>query len=449
MNGIDLTIIDNTITNIDEIIAYLNSVELDFNLAEHLKTLKNNLSSKDITNKEILENTINTKLMEYEMATSQQIDNLTTLRMLQETNEEFKSIGIIQTPPEKNDSNRAIDYITYTNEDGTLEVLCCDRESFINDFIESHKKEIQTFSSKDIFHHFKEYIHRELKFVSKEEYERDEAQRMSSLVREEQIEAAEYETMVDYKNRYSIQGNIEMTVDQFGERLYRLDDGLFTFKTINGNRVMETLKTPTLSKNNVDDLLTELDSTKELPKVIPTKPIEEGDKVTADDSYQSLESIDENNFDEEYFKEITAKRDVYDAELSAAEEHTLNIYIKYLITKMNKDINNQVPFNRETELIHDYLESPRGEKPSLVAIYENIKSGYADEKELTNLEKEFVSRYLNNLERMKNLGLDQTNDKKLELNKLNPDESGISTVVMLMEIIILAMFVIMILRLDI
>lgn len=449
MNGIDLSVIDNTITNIDEIIAYLNSVEIDYNLLEHLKTLKNNLASKDITNKDILENAINTKLMEYEIKNTQQTDNLTSLRILQETNEEFKSIGIIQTSPEKNDSNRAIDYITYTNEEGTLEVLCCDSENFINNFIQNHKNDIHNYLSKDLFRHFKEYIHRELKFVSKEEYEQDEDLKKESIIHEHQIEAAEYETMEDYKNKYSIQSNIEITVNQFGERLYRLGDGLFTFKTVNGNRVMETLKIPTLSKNNVNDLLSELDNNQEFPEVVATEPIEEGDTVKADDSYATIETIDDNNFDEEYFKEITAKRDVYDVELTAAEEHKLNIYIKYLIGKMANDIEKQVPSSHETELIYDYLESPRGEKPSIVAIYENIKSGYANEDELTNLEKEFASRYLNNKERMKDLGLDQNLNKKLELNNYKPEESGISTIVVLMEIIILAMFVIMILRLDI
>ena len=47
-------------------------------------------------------------------------------KILQETNEEFKKMSIIQTPPEKNDSNQYIDYITFTNENGSLEVLCCD-----------------------------------------------------------------------------------------------------------------------------------------------------------------------------------------------------------------------------------------------------------------------------------------------------------------------------------
>lgn len=449
MNGIDLTIIDNTITNIDEIITYLKDAEIDFNFSEHLKTLKNNLSSKNITNKDLLEDVINTKLIEYEMASSQQTDNITTLKILQETNEEFKKMSIIQTPPEKNDSNQYIDYITFTNENGSLEVLCCDSENFLNNFIQSHKREIQSYSSKDLFRHFKEYVHRELKFTSREEYERNEEMNQSSIVREDQIEAAEYEAMEDYKNRYSIQSNIEITVDQFGERLYRLGDGLFTFKTINGERVMETLKTPTLNRNNVDDLLSELDSPEELPEVAIIKPIEEGDKAKVDDSYGNIENIDADSFDEEYFKEITAKRDVYDVELTASEEHRLNVYIKYLITKMANDANKGIPFNHDTELIYDYIESPRGEKTSIIATYENIKLGYSNENELSDLDKEFANHYLENKEKMKALGLDRTNDKKLELNMSKPDESGVSTIVVLMEIIILAMFVIMILRLDI
>ena len=449
MNGIDLTIIDNTITNIDEIITYLTNAQVDYNLSEHLKTLKNSLSSKDITNKQELESIINTKIMEYEMSLNTTKDNLTTLRMLQETNEEFKSIGIIQTTPDKNDSNRYIDYITYQNPDGTLEVLCCDSENFINDFIESHKNVIQNYSSQEIFHHFKEYIHRELKFASKEEYDQDDNLHQESTVREEQVEEVEYELMEEYRRKYSIQSKIEMTVDQFGERLYRLGDGLFTFKTVEGNRVMETLKTPTLNKNSVDDLLSELDSIEETPVIVPTTEIKEENHAPADTNYAAVENLLEDQFDEEQFKEITAKRDIYEVELSAYDEHIINVSVKYLLTKMQKDIDNSVPFNHDTELIHDYLESPRGEKASIIATYEDIKSGIAKENELSDLEKEFAQIYLNKKEQMKSLGLNQTNDKKLELNLPVNNESGLSTIVMLLEIIILAMFVIMILRLDI
>lgn len=212
---------------------------------------------------------------------------------------------------------------------------------------------------------------------------------------------------------------------------------------------METLKTPTIRQNKVDDLLAELDAVESTPQVETIKPVEEDQKTRADESYAAIELIEEYQFDEEEFKEITAKRDVYEAPLSEYEEHLLNIYIKYLLNKMKKDIENNIAYNHETELIHDYLESPRGENNSIVATYQDIKQGIAKENELSGLEKEFASIYLYNKEQMHTLGLDQTRDKKLELNFAKIDENGISTIVMLMEIIILAMFVIMILRLDI
>lgn len=449
MNGIDLTIVDNTITNLDEILNFLQNAESNANLSEHLKTLKNNLSSKDITNKELLEKAIDTKLIEYGLKSTESKDNITTLRILQNTNVEFKKIGIIETPPEKNDSNRYIDYITYTNDDGTLDVLCCNSHNFINDYLITHKTEIANLSPKEIFKHFEEYIHRELKFISKEEYEKDRDIKNDAQVREDQVIAAEYELMEDYKNRYAIQSKIEMTTDQFGVRLYRLGDGLFTFKTINNNRVMETLKTPTIEKNNIDEMLDELDKLdvpQETPQIAPLKPKEEGDHAKSDENYELIES---EVFDEEKFKELTAKKDVYEVELTAQEEHVLNTYIKYLIVRMEYNIEKQIPFNHDTELIYDYLESPRGEKASIVDIYQDIQLGYSDSSLLSGLEKEFARHYLANKENMQNLGLNANNVKKLELFNEKHDESGISTVVMLMEIIILAMFVIMILRLDI
>ena len=101
--------------------------------------------------------------------------------------------------------------------------------------------------------------------------------------------------------------------------------------------------------------------------------------------------------------------------------------------------------DEQIHLFRDVMEAKRGAKASYVDTFEAIKSGIAKENELDNLEKTFTEKYLKCKEKMQELKIGKNLEKKLELK----DNSGLATIIVLMELITLAMFIMMFLRLDI
>lgn len=454
MAVINLQITDNKINNLEEIISLIKNEQININTIEYLKSLKNNLEAGNIINKDELLDTINTKLLEYEIEQERSKDNLATLKMLQETNEEFKSINIIVSSPENNDSNRHIDYITFTNEDGKVEVLCCSGENTINDFIQNHKDTIETYSAKELFYHFKEYIHESLEFVNEEKYKKDMEKQGQAKENEDHLEAVEYQMIEEYKNKYSIQSNIEIAVDQFGERLYRLGDGLFTFKTIDSKRVMETLKTPTLTNNlSNDDLLQELESSPDFTPNNSTIAIGVSNPQLEEDkervyTFESLPLIDEENYDFDDLQDITQEKidnignPYYTT--SPEKEYRLNVYTKYLLNQMSLEIEYKDINCPSADILEGIIEYQLDSFPSLAERYDT------NPQELSELDRTFVEKYRENKQELKKLReVEKQKKLVLEQESQSNQSSGVSTIVMLLEIVILAAFVITLLRLDI
>lgn len=204
---------------------------------------------------------------------------------------------------------------------------------------------------------------------------------------------------------------------------------------------MQVLKPPTLKvEDEYASLLSELDDDPlevEHPETVSV--------ATYKDSFDSLETITYDTFNNTRLKEIIAKRDVYDIELTYEEQHELNVYIKYLLTHMQDTITGLKEVDEQIHLFRDVMEAKRGTKASYVDTFEAIKSGLAKENELDDLEKTFTEKYLKCKEKMQELKIGNNLEKKLELK----DNSGLATIIVLMELITLAMFIMMFLRLDI
>lgn len=126
----------------------------------------------------------------------------------------------------------------------------------------------------------------------------------------------------------------------------------------------------------------------------------------------------------------------------------MNTYIKFLISHIEKNIETNTQADETTKLATEIMENARGAKPSLVDAYTSIQNGELKENELNDLEKEFARRYINGKDKMQKMGLMNNLNKNL---KLAPEtkSNGIATVVLLLELITLAMFIMMFLRLDI
>lgn len=447
VNSLDLNIINDEITNISEVSEILSSLDFTEEMLEHLKTLNNRLNSMNIRNKDELTELLRSKIMEFETKKEENINNIASLNMLKSINEDFQKLNIISTKREDNDTDKYIDYLTFVNEQGEVEMLSCNSATTINDFIQANASKLSSMSASDVFHHFKEYVHREVEFKTPEEMNNDSETRKQAALNDPEIERQELEEVESYRNRYGIASEVNVAVDHNGERIYRIGDGIIKFRTSFDKREMLVLKYPTITQTtSVDDMLSELDET---PEIIETKESVNEDSRRSADSYASLEKINDDEFNQARMDEIVARRDVYDIELTYEEEHELNVFTKHLLEHLRFIADQKLVMDDLAKLAINYLESPRGSKPSLVDTYTAIKNEEIDEKELNDLEKEFVSIYLNQRDQIKALGLDKTMEKKLELETPYKEEAGVTTIVLLLELIALAFFILMFLRLDI
>ena len=392
---------------------------MDDNIETYLTTLNNKIKNSNFKNKDELSYAIDAKLLEYQSTKANQMNNRDSLRMMIEANEDLKKLGIITTKAIDNDSNKDIDYLTYTNEDGVTEVLVCASSNTLN-----------------------EYIHVDLKFVDPnkpEEYntlnhDREEFQ-------DDEVIAAEYAEVKNYSDKYSIGVDPEVTIDPNGERLYRLKDGLFKFRTVENKREMVILKTPSINLDDTNDLLTELDGEEHEYEVVSTTPIDT-DKKAIPDKYDdiSVTSINEENINR--VMELIQKRDVYGVELTNEELMEIDSMIKTLIeSKIDRAKDNN---GAELDsLLNDYISrlEQKVDDPELDKNSENT---------LTDLEKEFITQYNSKVEYIKENNLDMRKNKKLELElPINSTQSGVATVVMLLEIMMLALFILLFSHIDI
>ena len=434
--GLDLNIVDNEITNVETILNFINHVPLDSNLIDHITTLKNKISGLDLSNKQELENAIDSKIMEFKLQHEQA--NSTSLNVLKQTNEEFQKLSLIQTIPDKNDSNKYIDYLTYTNQLGEIEVLSFTNSNILSDFIKENTDSIPELTAKELFNNLKIFGCEELNFESNDEYKKSEYFRKKAIINNPEIERQELEEVDEYKKKYGIALETEITITESGERLYKIGDGLIKFRTSENKRVMDVLKQPSINQSKIyNNLLAELEDS-------PSIQMQEYNEVATTinvDTYSSLEFISENEFDKEKLIDLVSKRDIYDITLTGDEEHLINVCIKYLLETYEIS-------NEETrEIITDLMENKRGNKASIVERYNDFENGSTDDFKLTDLEKEFARIYIEKKEKLLSQIQEKNNHKK---RKLKPStQSGVATIVILLELMMLAIFIMMFLRLDI
>lgn len=430
------------IINIGEFRKNLDATVMDDDIETYLITLNNRIKNSNFPNREELSHIIESKLLEYQAAKQDKMDNRESLRMMIEANEDLKKLGIITTKAIDNDSNKDIDYLTFTNESGVTEVLVCASSNTLNDYIKSNYDKISSMTAKEVFHHFKEYIHVDLRFVDptkEEDYKL--LNHGDEKFQDDEILSSEYEEVKKYSDKYSIGCKPEVTIDPNGERIYRLKDGLFKFRTTENKREMVILKTPSINLDDTNDLLAELDGDAQEYEVVDITPINT-DKLALPVNYDEvpITSINEENINR--VMELIQKSDVYGAELTSNELIEIDRMIKTLIESMVERVKGNT--NSELDmLLSDYINK-------LIEKEENEELDENSENTLTDLEREFIEKYNSKMNYIKENNLDMRKNKKLELELPNKgSESGIATIVMLLEIMLLALFVLLFSHIDI
>ncbi len=254
---------DNAIANVDEVLKALENINNDLNSIEYLESLLNYLEFQDISNKQSLIDVIKAKLLQFKAMSDEELNSKQALDQAQKYNDDLKRINVISTSKYDNDSKKDIEYISITHEDGSIEMLVCAGSTSIGEYIKEHADDVATKSADQIFKYFKETVHKELKFYKEEEIDSlNPNLAAQALVSEEDSKALEVEEVRKYAERMDLGDDVQVTVDPNGERIYMVADAILKFHSdYAGNRVMDILQEPKLSKgktNDYDALLSEL-----------------------------------------------------------------------------------------------------------------------------------------------------------------------------------------------
>ncbi len=434
---------EGEIVNVDEFKSNLQQTEMNEEIETYLINLNNRIKNSGFINRAVLSNAIEGKLLEYHAVKNEKIDNKESLKMMTDANGDLKKLGIITTKAENNDSKKDIDYLTFTNEFGVTEMLVCAYSNTLNDYIRNNADKIVNMSAKEVFHHFKEYIHVELNFIDprkSEEY--NTLNHDAQAFQDDEVLVAEYEEVKKYSEKYSLGCLPEVTIDPNGERIYRLKDGLFKFRTFGDKRAMVVLKTPSINLDNTEDLLSELDENKkDYEVVVPTKPTNT-DKEAIPNTYGDIAVIEINEENINRAMELIQKRDIYGAELTNDELLHIDRIIKTLIESMVERAKKNSVSDLD-QLLYDYINKLSEKK-------NNKEENDNSQEELTDLEEEFIEKYNSKIEYIKkNVSMKKNKGLSLELNKGASSQHGIATIVMLLEIMLLAIFILLFSHIDI
>lgn len=397
---LNIKIEGNLITNIDELILYIDALEYDFNINEYLESLANNIRFANYANKEKLLESIVAKLLIFKLKEEENITNLTTLKTMQTYNQDLQNIKLIQTKKEDNDSQKNIDYIIYTELNQITEVLVCDDQRTLYNYIIDHSKEVISKSALEIIEQLKTYANTPLVFYSKDDINLKET--MASKNDEVKI-------IEEYIKNLEIEGDIKVGIDPFGECLYKIGHLIIKFTKEADMHKMMVLTSPKEEKHTRE--LVELDNNQEDILSTPTFDI----KVV--------------NLEE--FKKLILDRDVYDIELSKEETSRVHAYVNLLLAGMyTRALNKELETDAQLSL-DDYISKLRDK------YNETLESDA-----LSLIEQEELARYDKILKDILTQGLKSKNlIPKLE----NKNNNGITNVVLLLEITTLGMLLLTIL----
>lgn len=377
IENLNLKVENNHILNVEELILEIKSLEYNFNNYEFLQILSNNLRFRAYDNKDELERIVNSKISEFKK--ERHLDNIDVLKHLQQRNSQLYELSIIETTSLQNDSKRAIDYLAYSEKDQPIDIAICPPDTGLGAFFDKYPELADNADSKTVFNRFKEYTHVDLDFYPLESFEDDQPNLAAySVVSDPSIKRQELEELKDYVVINDLEGNLEVTVDSYGERIYRVGKTLIKFTTdTNNNRHLISLTTA------------------------PTT---------------------EFTFDIEHFKNLVSKHQSSEIPLTIKESTYLDHAIDYIFDTLSKNtVDNDIKEGLIAAL-NEYILP-------LVEIYNKEQEGL--EGTLTNHERYHVEQYLIYQNTVKNTQSLKPPKKKL---KKNNTSSGIANVLILAEL---------------
>lgn len=465
----DIKVDNNEIINLDELTELVNNNKISYDaLKNALNLLVNNPEYKDIINKEELIALLQKNVNKLENEKT----NKEALQELWKVNQDFKRLTICETKKDSNDSMQNIDYLILEDDKHNVIGMIDFRfEDTINDFINNHSELISGWKGEDLFNYFAENVSKKMEIRNIDsEYQRDNENidvfLKDSLNQDDALINEEIDELEKYKNDYGINEPIKVSVNYFNERIYTIGSGIFKFFTKpDGSRVMQTLKQPDLKKeylpetievaDDYNELMTELDGESLVEESIVDN---NENKVVIQDSinYDNLDfSLNYGVFNKEALEkanEIYVKKNTLEEELTNDERTYYYSVCKKLVSDMIKFSQNPHLYENETNITMSEFKEYINEFVSpMVTNLKNVET-----PDLSNIEMKLASEYMINRENS-NSNIKEFNKENeiikdnIKIKKLNKakENHGVSAIVILLEIIIVAMFVLMFLSLDI
>lgn len=428
---------NNRITNVEDIRQFLNQINIEQNVLEYLESLLNNIENSGYTNKNELVAVLQGKILETKMKEQEELNNKETIEQIKAYNHELKNLDILSTSMNENDSKKDIDYITFT-KNGKTEMLATRDARALSHFIKLHASEIGGMTAEEIFHYFKEYVYLEVEFMEPDVMDAVHPERRARAVRDESY-GIDYAYVEEFRNRYSIQDKIEVAIDNDGERLFRIGDGIFKCRDGANGRELVVLKQPKAALNisQIDEQGAIKPEVIQEPKVNPEQSLETiNQEELVDDVYTELIPTDMTF---ERFEELLYNRNQLGQELDKDEVEEMVKFATNLSKTMVERYKTGTVEDRIEEALKEFMEP-------ILYKETQIENGELPPDVLSQEEKELVELYKKQKETVKALGLN--NVKRLEYtNKNNQRESGVAALVIVLELAMVGMYILMFLSL--
>ena len=459
-----------------DIILSWNTADIPVDIFVKIENILQKLQSDNINenlfiNEEIVISALNVKIIERENLLHPKKSNKDAFADIVATNDDVREkMNFIET---KSKDGKEVDYISLRNDDNTVDVLVCRTETEIQDYTQKHGDEIPSRSAKEIFYDMNNMFRVPLNFQRLSEFNAD-----PTLSKHE-----EKQKVREAVKSFGLEGHIYVAVDCFKERIYKIGDGIFKFDSANEGTI-EFLQEP----KNMRNLNKQEEKQKDtfLDEMLSTVQ-DNNESVEPEDEYQELEAIDEyekqnsepepeivpeaieesipdDKFDEEPVieqpKEVVADgqdedriikfdsnkfnhllKKVYASKLDKKDVHMLATYI-YLLS------NERTPDNMESDnqkkldqlfynRLYDDYDRASNIKPERIPEVMDLELynalSYFEQKD-----SEFLPKY-------KEEDTEFVQDEPKQLKKTN----GVALVIIIVELIVVALFILMLFTLNI
>ena len=474
-----------------DIILSWNTADIPIDIFVKIENILQKLQSDNINenlfiNEEVVISALNVKIIERENLLHPTKSNKEAFNDIVNTNDDVREkMNFIDS---KSKDGKEIDYISLRNDDNTVDVLVCRTDTEIQDYIKKHGDEIPSRSAKEIFYDMNNMFRVSLNF-----------QRLSEDNSDPKLSKKEEKQKVrDAVKSFGLEGHIYVAVDCFGERIYKISDGIFKFDPT-GDGTIEILQQPRnmryLNKQQERPQETFLDT------MLSSVP-DSNNSIEPDEEYQELEAIDAYEEETNFVPHEGVKELNFDEETSIVPEAIEtgipdskfdSLEVTTELPKMKSTIVEETPEEENTRFIKfdsnrfnqllkkAYANSLTKKDLHLLATYiylltndRNAKTIESDSQK--RLEQYFYNYMYDDYDRANNVKKERIPEvMDLELynalqyleakdNELTPESNeeiieeepiklrktnGVALIIIIVEIIVVALFIAMIFSLEI